>query len=419
MDQITPAASTAVTQTVEPAAPTLDDILQATSIEAQPATQDMLAWAKMMARDSFLPGHLRFALDPERTVANCFRVVAKARQWKMSPYDVAAHSYEKGGKLGFDGLITAAVVQNSGKIQGRLTFTCTGAGATMRGLVVGTLKGAKAPVSVDVVPWTGPTRSTAWDTDPVQMLWYRGVRQWTRLYLPEVFFSIDGGDDESTPISQRDLDAVKASLPAAASQATLAECLRVSRLLGNQDEVVSAAVAKMYQVESYYHLTQAQADQWLASLRQQHEVSKGQATDHSQPPVPPATPTATPAGGASATLQEALAEQQRAAAVPAGAPVASEAEVQREYLSTLESYYSMAATMQGRAPYSESERTEMTRKMVAKRGVLPLVPVPVPVMRQLIETLDARVAEWTQQRQANGTTCAAPAVPVLAGQAKR
>ena len=401
-----PANTTASTTTEALPGPSLEELIEATNQTARPDTFDSLAQARIMARDGFLPQHLRFALDPERTVANCFRIVAKAKQWKMSPYDLAGHTYEKGGKLHYDGIVTAAVVQNSGKIVGRLTFTHTGSGAGLQGKVSGTLKGCKDPVSVDVVPWTGPTRSTSWDTDPVQMLWYRGARQWARLYLPEIFFSIDGGEDQAEPIRAEDLVKVQAELPRAASREQIDECRNVSGLIGWGSEVEGAELRRRYSVGMPEHLSYTQATDWITVLRSRLATSRENGQLTSPPPAPPA-PTADPLKLCdSSTLQEGMAAHLAAVAAADAARPVSEGQVLADLASVRDSYFAGL----GGCLTEEGELTTKGRQlwiaMLGKRGLPGSAIPPLDVAQEMVATLTAAVEA---RRQGIQNSCVASA----------
>jgi hypothetical protein len=395
--------------------PSLDDILEATDTQAKPATMDRLARAKMLARCGFLPAHLRWATDPDRTVANAFMLICKADQWKMSEYDLGPHTFERNGRLCFDGLVIAAVVQNSGKLQGRLTFTHVGSGAGMLGTVSGALKGAKAPVSCQVSPWTGPTRSNAWDTDPVQMLWYRGVRQWARLYLPEIFFQIDGGEDEATPISARDLEAVKAELPRAADPLQIAEIFEAYRLLGVNEESVRLIFEREHGARNETELSYSQAHRYVTYLRDRLATrATAKASDHTTPPTAVA-PSAPPAGGAPATLQEALAEQQRADAAAAKvAPPNGDLAIAKLY-AVRDSYYALTGLGNVDDPAIKAKRVANWNATLAKRGYGPLSPPSPETVRELTETYERKVAELAEKQRLSGVSCGAkepPARPV-------
>ena len=55
----------------------------------------LTAIARMMADSSFTPKHLVWSDDPNRTLANCFRVVNQAAMWGMDPFSVADETDRK------------------------------------------------------------------------------------------------------------------------------------------------------------------------------------------------------------------------------------------------------------------------------------------------------------------------------------
>ena len=356
------------TPTAEPVMEQSLDLILAGSDSAKAvATADILAWARMMARHSYLPAHLRWVTDPEQTVANCFRIVSQARTWKMDPYFVAQHTYEKGGNLHYDGLIIAAVINLSAKLTGRLSFVWSGVGAAMRGTVTGTLRGGKAPLSCEVTPWTASTRSKAWDTDPVNMLWYRGVRQWARLYLPEIYCGLGESDDDGQLPQPGDAVSVEGT---PVSTVSIAEAQRLSAL----------------------------------SMRQSG------STDAPTPPPP--LPTPVPQNGvAPATLQDALAEMHAAAAVAAGGGQDNYHQMWGNLLATRDSYFALVGWVDTDQHSYGPERSAAWDKMLAKRGVTALLPAPVEVIRELAGALELKIVELAQARKDQGVTCVPKEAP--------
>lgn len=78
--------------------------------------------AKLIAKylsesDGFVPPHL---LGKPQA---CFAVVTRAMTWKLDPYAVAQSTYQTpGGRVGYEGKLYQAILENSGLIQGGVTF---------------------------------------------------------------------------------------------------------------------------------------------------------------------------------------------------------------------------------------------------------------------------------------------------------
>ncbi len=183
--------------------------------------------------------------------------------------------------------------------------------------------------------------------------------------------------------------------------------LKAFRDLGVAEAAMWARISRQYQCSTLGILTKVQAGELVDQLRVElARLPIAQATDHTHT-TPAVAPQSPPAGGAPATLQDALAATSGTSAAPAAASNGQADHTQQNYVAALDSYFSLASELQGRSPYTTAERTEMSRKMLSKRGVPPLAPPPVEVMRELTETLERRVAEMTEQRRASGVTCAA------------
>lgn len=56
--------------------------------------------------------------------AVCFAVITRALTWKLDPYFVAANTYEPvpGGRVGYQGALCAAILENSGRLEGGVEY---------------------------------------------------------------------------------------------------------------------------------------------------------------------------------------------------------------------------------------------------------------------------------------------------------
>lgn len=192
--------------------PTLPDAMLP-SASMSPALQIMLhpvlfERAKDMARymsqaEGFLPRHLI------GKPAACFAVLTRAITWKLDPYAVAQSTFQIPGsdKVGYEGKLIAAILENSGKLDGgvrheyfgpwenvtKKRFTlkrsdkgkefavpgwtyedAVGCGITIRGKVKGELEPREYPFELTQA---FPLNSTLWATDPRTQLFYTAVRR--------------------------------------------------------------------------------------------------------------------------------------------------------------------------------------------------------------------------------------------------
>lgn len=82
--------------------------------------------AKLIAKyiseaEGFTPPHLL------KKTGACFAVVTRAITWKLDPYAVAQCTYETpGGKVGFEGKLCQAILENSGKLVGPVRYQTFG-----------------------------------------------------------------------------------------------------------------------------------------------------------------------------------------------------------------------------------------------------------------------------------------------------
>lgn len=167
--------------------------------------------AIMMSRSNLVPPHLR----GDDKISDCFLVIEQACRWRLNPFAVAQSTYVLSGKLGYEGKLVAAIVNSSGHLAKRLSYTYFGEGRNRSVQVSGTLKGESEPRLIDgsVEQWA-TDRNPKWKDMTDQMLSYRGAREWARRHLPEVILGIVSDDElleiaHSTPqkvVVSQDLD---------------------------------------------------------------------------------------------------------------------------------------------------------------------------------------------------------------------
>lgn len=176
--------------------------------------------ARMLANQSFTPAHL-VGQTPDRTVANCFRVVNQAIRWGFDPFSVADETYVVHGRIGYQGKLVAAVLNTRANLPGKLRplynkkkgvdfavvvysgqeplaaeakaalieYADSGATQALEKL---TLSGVLA---VRLTVGQGMTKNEMWTKDPEQKLWYSGAIKFARRHCPEVIQGVLTDDD--------------------------------------------------------------------------------------------------------------------------------------------------------------------------------------------------------------------------------
>ena len=158
--------------------------------------------AMTMAQSTLTPKHLKGNTVHE-TAANCFRVVNQALQWGMNPFAVMDKTYFIDGRMGYEGQLVAAVVQERAGLRGRLKAEYDGKGEDRRVTVSGTFKDETEPRTIQWTVRQGRTKNGMWSTNPDQKLWYSGVIQWARRHCPAVILGVATDDDLDTIQDQR------------------------------------------------------------------------------------------------------------------------------------------------------------------------------------------------------------------------
>ena len=187
----------------------------------------------MSSAAGFTPRHLIGA--PEA----CFAVVTRAITWKLDPLAVAQSTYQTpNGAVGYEGKLVQAIMMNSGKIDGPITFNHIGDWSKLSGkwkkgksakgfdipvqawddkdeeglgvVVRATVKGEREPREHTV--WMRecfPRNSTLWVLRPSQQICYTAVRAFANVAAPELLMGVpfDGESDTGTMIDVTPVDA--------------------------------------------------------------------------------------------------------------------------------------------------------------------------------------------------------------------
>ena len=108
---------------------------------------------KLMAAGCFVPPHLR------GRPGDCLAVVMQSARWGMDPFAVGNKTYFVNDRMAYEGQLVNAVVNSSGRLEGRLKIEWEGEGNELVCTVTGTLKGDPEPNAPAVLYWFKLTRS--------------------------------------------------------------------------------------------------------------------------------------------------------------------------------------------------------------------------------------------------------------------
>jgi hypothetical protein len=178
--------------------------------------------------EGFVPPHLLGKHE------SCFAVVERSLAWKLSPFMVANATYQTpSGRVGFEGKLCQAALEQSGKLEGGVEYewlgdwdqilgkfeirssqrsgkdyavpTWTREEAARLGLgvvVAAKLRGEDKPRTWKMLlSQCYPLNSTLWATDPKTQICYTTVRRFSSLAMPSLFMGVEfdreGIDDDS------------------------------------------------------------------------------------------------------------------------------------------------------------------------------------------------------------------------------
>lgn len=138
--------------------------------------------------------------DMRGNAGMCFAVCLQALEWRMSPFSVANKAYVVNDRLGYEAQLIHAVVESRAPLIGRLRYEWAGEGETRTCTVTGQFKGESAPHVFTTEPIANirPKKnsegkykgSPLWETKPDVQLAYNAVRDWARLYCPDVIMGV-------------------------------------------------------------------------------------------------------------------------------------------------------------------------------------------------------------------------------------
>lgn len=168
----------------------------------------------------------------------CFAVVTRSITWKLDPFAVAQSTYQTpGGKVGYEGKLIQAILENSGKLDGPVTYEHFGDWSKVMGkwkkaksakgnefavqgwedkdeeglgvIVRAVVKGEKEPREFRMyLRECYPRNSTLWALRPSQQICYTAARAFANVAAPGLLMGVPfSGDDDSTMIDVTPVEA--------------------------------------------------------------------------------------------------------------------------------------------------------------------------------------------------------------------
>ncbi len=206
----------------------------------------------MASANGIVPRH--FSNNP----GACFSIILQAGRWGMDPFSLAQHTFEIGGKLGFEAKVIQSVLQSAGGIKFKSQYN--GDWSKVRGKTTERESRPKnandKPKKFRVPNWnandeiglsltlTGvwpdgrketmtvemnschPRQSTNWAHDPEQQVWYSAIKKFGRRYAPELLLGVNDPDDlvrNEQPPAEKEINPV---VPEAESTETLEQMMQ-------------------------------------------------------------------------------------------------------------------------------------------------------------------------------------------------
>lgn len=185
----------------------------------------------MADADSVMPLHLK------GKAASCFAIISRAITWNLDPFAVAQSTYQTpGGRIGFEGKLVQAIMENSGRLEGGIDYEMKGDWDKLKGKfkIETSAKGGQYPKPT----WTRedaaglsvivsakikgeperrtfelfldecyPLNSPLWATRPRDQIKYAAVRAFANVAAPSLLmgvpFDVDIQDTTMTEINPR------------------------------------------------------------------------------------------------------------------------------------------------------------------------------------------------------------------------
>lgn len=153
---------------------------------------ELMEFAKMMSiAGTAVPPHLRN--NPGACLAICIQAV----EWRMSPFAVAGKSYVVNDRVGWESQLVHAVIEQRAPITSRIRHSFAGEGNNRTCKVWATLHGESEPLELTSPPFgtIQPKNSPLWKSKPDVQLYYSTVRDFCRVYFPDVLLGVYSEDE--------------------------------------------------------------------------------------------------------------------------------------------------------------------------------------------------------------------------------
>ena len=168
-------------------------------------------FAKMDALAEMMSKGVATVPKEMRNKADCFAICMQSMQWGMNPFVVVQKSHLVNGKIGYEAQLINAVIVNSGAINGRPDYEFIGNWDAVEGKLPGGWnpadeKGVGVKVTCEMK--TGEVRSWTclmssckvrnspnWKTKPRLQCSYQALKEWCRMYSPDVILGVYSNDE--------------------------------------------------------------------------------------------------------------------------------------------------------------------------------------------------------------------------------
>jgi hypothetical protein len=157
----------------------------------------------------------------QKSPADIFLIMNTLERLGLDFFLTIGECFVQQGKVGFQGKVAAAMLNSSGRLAERLSYSYEGQGDDRTITVSARLHGETAPRTVDVRLGDAKTTNAQWVKQPDQQLGYSGARRWGRLHLPEVILGMTFHDEvqdmiDVTPMAHVERTMSASDLPQAA-----------------------------------------------------------------------------------------------------------------------------------------------------------------------------------------------------------
>lgn len=131
----------------------------------------------------------------------CLGIVLAAAELNLSPTALANKTYVVNDRLAYESQAIHAIVERRAPLARRLRPVYMGEGENRQCQVKGYLHGEEEPFiyTSPKIKDIKPKNSPLWATKPDLQLWYNAVRDWARMYVPDVILGMYTADELDAP----------------------------------------------------------------------------------------------------------------------------------------------------------------------------------------------------------------------------